>query len=63
MILGRLIRAWREKQRLGLRAVAKEIGVAPATLGRFENGENLDGDTLVKVVRWILSNSNLELGE
>lgn len=62
MLLGRLIRAWRERQRLGLRAVAKEIGIAPATLGRLETGENVDGDTLTKVLAWSFGNSELEIG-
>lgn len=62
MILGRAIRAWRDKERLGLRAVAKEIGTSAATLGRFENGENPDGNTLAKIVTWALDKSALELG-
>lgn len=61
MVLGRIIRAWREKQRLGIRALAKEIGTSPATLGRFENGENPDGDTLAKILVWAFSESDLEI--
>ena len=61
MLLGRIIRAWREKQRIGTRALAKEIGTSAATLGRFEIGENPDGDTLAKVLTWALSKSELEI--
>lgn len=56
-----MIRAWREKQRLGLRPVAKEIGISAATLGRFENGENPDGGTLAKITIWTLGESDLEI--
>lgn len=61
MLLGRIIRAWREKQRLGIRALAKEVGTSAATLGRFENGKNPDGDTLAKILIWALSNSEFEI--
>ncbi len=63
MILGRTIRAWREKQRLGLRAVAREIGMSASTLGRFEAGENPDGETLAKIVSWAFGESELEVRE
>ena len=62
MILGSAIRAWRGKQRLGLRDVAREIGVSHGTLSRFENGENVDGETLAKILIWALGKSALEIG-
>jgi transcriptional regulator with XRE-family HTH domain len=63
MLIGQLIRSWREKQRLGHRIVAKEIGISPATLARIETGKPSDGDSLVKVFLWAFKNgSKLEIG-
>ena len=62
MILGSAIRAWRKEQRLGLRPVAKEIGILHTTLGRFETGEDVDGRSLAKILIWALGNSALEIG-
>lgn len=62
MILGPLIRAWREKHRLGIRPLAKEIGISAATLARFETEENPDGRTLAKIATWVfLDKSDLEI--
>jgi len=35
------------------RQAAREIGVAPTTVGRILAGESVDVDTLVKVCEWI----------
>jgi transcriptional regulator with XRE-family HTH domain len=37
----------------GVREVAKEIGVSPATLSRIERGNIPDLDTFGKVCRWL----------
>lgn len=61
MILGSAIRAWRKEQRLGLRPVAKEIGIPFGTLGRFENGEAIESPALAKILAWALGKSELEI--
>lgn len=38
---------------LGVRAVAKEIGISPATLSRIERGYTSDIDTFKKVCKWL----------
>lgn len=52
MILGEMIKAYRWKKELGLREVAKEIGTTHGTLSRIENGEEVDGRTLIKIFIW-----------
>jgi transcriptional regulator with XRE-family HTH domain len=54
MKLGEIIRKYRLHQELTIRELAKDIGVGTATLHRIENGENMDGDTLSKIVIWML---------
>lgn len=34
--------------------VAKEMGIAKSTLSRIERGEDCDGKTLAKIIRWQL---------
>lgn len=53
MKIGSVLRTWREAQKLGLRAVAKQIGINHGTLARIERGEEVDGGTLVKLFIWL----------
>lgn len=53
MRLGKIIRRWRQIEDLGIREVAKEIGVTHGTLSRIERGENMDGRTLAKIFLWL----------
>lgn len=55
MRLGTIIKGWRDSQRLGIRAIAKEIGISHGTLSRIERGEACDGRTIIKVIFWLLS--------
>lgn len=55
MKLGATIKAWRESERLGIRAVAKDIGISHGTLSRLERDENVDGATLILVLVWLFS--------
>lgn len=52
--LSDLIAQWRWATRLELSDVATEIGISGSTLARFEKGENPSGDTLAKLMRWVL---------
>jgi len=54
MKLGEIIKEWRYATRVGVREVAKRIGISAATLSRVERGENPDGETLAKVLLWLL---------
>ena len=55
MKLGEVIRKWRAMSELGVREVAKEIGISHGTLSRIERGEAMDGLTLTKILIWLLS--------
>lgn len=39
---------------IGVREAAKEIGVSHGTLSRIERGEAMDGNTLAKILLWLL---------
>jgi len=49
--IGQLLRDRRGKG--GIREVAREIGISPATLSRVENGKLPDLDTFSKVCKWL----------
>lgn len=53
MKLGEVIRYWRRMSDLGIREASKQIGVSHGTLSRVERGEKMDGETLVKILRWL----------
>ena len=57
MRLGKVIKGWRERQKLGIRAVALDIGISHGTLSRVERDEHVDGKTLVKLLFWLTSTS------
>lgn len=40
---------------LSVRDVAKEIDISPATFSRFERGEDINGETLAAILKWLLS--------
>jgi len=52
--LAEVINHWRRIKGYGIRGVAKDIGISPATLSRIERGENCDGQTLAKIICWLL---------
>lgn len=54
MKLGMLIRAYRHKTDLTLMELAAEIGVGVSTLSRVETGDGMDGETLGKVLVWMM---------
>jgi transcriptional regulator with XRE-family HTH domain len=54
MRLGEVLRKWRRASDLGVREAAKELGISHGTLSRIERGENMDGETLAKVLRWLM---------
>lgn len=54
MRLGNVLRKWRRGEDLNIRDVASQIGMAPATLSRVERGEDMQGEVLAKILRWLL---------
>ena len=52
--LGRVLKGWRESENLNIQDAALIIGTSRSTLSRIERGLKADGDTLAKVIRWLL---------
>jgi len=52
--LGRLLRLHRNVNDVGLRELAREIGISHATLSRIERGYMMDVATWLKVQAWLL---------
>jgi len=52
-----VIASWRWAARLELKTVAADIGISDSVLSRFERGENIAGESLIKIVRWLLSDA------
>lgn len=57
MKLGAVMRRYRVTNELTLREVAKEIGIGAATLMRLEQGRVPDGETLARVLAWLMSSN------
>jgi|HubBroStandDraft_2_1064218.scaffolds.fasta_scaffold393701_2 transcriptional regulator with XRE-family HTH domain len=53
MKLGELLRKWRAMSELDLKQAGAQIGIAASTLMRIEQGKVPDGETLLKLMRWI----------
>lgn len=52
--LGDVLRKYRHMRELGIREMAKEIGVSYPTLHRIESGRVCDASTLKKILIWLL---------
>lgn len=55
MRLGKVIRYWRKMSDIGIREAAQQIGISHGTLSRIERGEAMEGDTLAKVLGWLMA--------
>lgn len=58
MMIGKVIKDWRHVNRIGVRAVAEQIGISASTLSRIENGEDFDGSTMSKLFNWLFVNKS-----
>ena len=52
--LSDVLKQWRYGARLSVREAAERIGVNYSTLSRLENGEDPGGESIVRIVRWLL---------
>ena len=55
MRLGKVIRYWRKMSDIGIREAAQQIGISHGTLSRIERGEAMEGETLAKVLGWLMA--------
>ena len=53
--LAQMIQIYRAVQGITVRDLAREIKLTPSTLNRFENGKECGGETLSKILKWLLS--------
>jgi plasmid maintenance system antidote protein VapI len=52
--LGDMLRCFMAMERWSMRKLAPEIGISSATLHRVCAGYAMDGDTLLKVINWMM---------
>ena len=52
--LAAVLKQYRWASKIGVRELAAEIGISYATLSRVENGEMPDGNTLRKILFWLM---------
>lgn len=52
--LSRVLREYRWASKMSVRELAKRIGFSAATLCRIENGEEMDGQSLRKILLWLM---------
>jgi transcriptional regulator with XRE-family HTH domain len=56
MRLGRILKAYREAERLSIREMAQEIGIAFSTYARIESGKTsteVEAETWIIVTNWL----------
>lgn len=61
-ILGLAERLKQQRLGKGVREVAKEVGISPATLSRVENGKIPDLETFGKLCSWLGDDPSVYLG-
>jgi transcriptional regulator with XRE-family HTH domain len=63
MRVGDVLRGWRLHREIGLRELAKALGLSPSTLSRLETGEDVSAQNFAKVLRWLMEESVTERSE
>jgi len=53
MMIGKLLRLWRESMGLSCRDAAQRLGLSHATLNRIERGGHCDTVTMLKLLNWL----------
>lgn len=58
MRVGQVIADYRHANRIGVRELAKDIGVSTATLNRIEHGNVCDSTALTKILGWLFADGD-----
>ena len=56
MHVGKVLADYRYANRIGVRELAKEIGLSAATVNRIELGNDCDSASLLKLMAWLFGN-------
>lgn len=59
MILGKLIRAYRLQNNIGVRQLARQLGINHSSLFRFERGGIIESRHLTKIYAWVLADARV----
>lgn len=55
MKIGNLLMIYRATHGQGVRELAKEIKISPATISRLERGKDIEGKTMIKIITWLFN--------
>lgn len=58
MRLGQVLADYRYARRIGVRELAKDIGLSTATLNRIENDAACDARSLIKIMQWLFADGD-----
>ncbi len=58
-MIAHLIRLYRKEHGISLRRLSARMGVGFTVLSRFENGQSIDGENWLKILRWLLGDYKL----
>jgi DNA-binding XRE family transcriptional regulator len=61
MRLGKVLQDYRYANRMGVRELAKDIGLSPATLSRIENHKPCDGATILKLMGYLFTDGTITI--
>lgn len=54
IVISECIKLYRAKHELGIRELAKEIGISTSTISRIENGKDCDLESFSKLLIWLM---------
>lgn len=54
IVISECLKLYRQKNEIGIRECAKEIGISSATLSRIENGKDCDLNSFCKLLTWLM---------
>lgn len=54
MIFGKMLKAYRDKFDLSQEVIAKEVGASKPTISRVENGKDVSGSVMMRLLAWMM---------
>lgn len=54
MTLGKMLKAYRDKFDLSQEKIAEEVGTSKPTISRIENGKEVSGSVMVRLLIWMM---------